>query len=587
MPYLGTPQPHWASASSTWDTILPEPDGWELFNRHVITNEHRRWVEFFFGEQLVEPHSTKQLEDAIAWSLESTGEILAASEEAQELELPDRAAFEEQCRSISVPTLVVHGDRDVCQHVDKGRAFAELVSGELVVLEGAGHLALVRDPVPVNLAITNFIDRRINPTPRRHVWTRAASRRRRVLYLSSPIGLGHVRRDLAIADELRRLSPDLEIDWLAQDPVTAALLAAGETIHPASDWLSSESAHIASESCGHDLHCFQALRSMDEILVANFMLFQEVVEEGLYDLVVGDEAWDVDHFWHENPELKRGSHVWLTDFVGFLPMPDGSDHEAFLTNDYNAEMIDHIAAYPRIRDRSIFVGNPNDVVADTFGPGLPKIRDWTESHFDFSGYITGFSPPSPDEIAVWRAELGYRDDELVCVITVGGSGVGRDLLELAIAAHPIARRSVPELRTIAVAGPRIDPRSLPSYAGLDVRRLRRPPLPTPRRVRPGDRAGRADDDNGAHRGQATVPVLPARPPLRAELPRAPPARPVRGRCAHELRDDQPGGSRRRDSPPHRPPGDLPRRRDRRRATSRRDDRRADLRTSARGRASGS
>ena len=45
---------------------------------------------------------------------------------------------------------------------------------------------------------------------------------------------------------------------------------------------------------------------MDEILVANFMVFQEVVEEGRYDLVIGDEAWDVDHFWHENPELKRG-----------------------------------------------------------------------------------------------------------------------------------------------------------------------------------------------------------------------------------------------------------------------------------------
>ena len=108
---------------------------------------------------------------------------------------------------------------------------------------------------------------------------------------------------------------------------------------------------------------------MDEILVANFMLFQEVVEEGLYDLVVGDEAWDVDHFWHENPELKRGAHVWLTDFVGFLPMPDGGDHEAFLTADYNAEMIEHIANFPRIRDRSIFVGNADDVVADTFGPG--------------------------------------------------------------------------------------------------------------------------------------------------------------------------------------------------------------------------
>ena len=62
---------------------------------------------------------------------------------------------------------------------------------------------------------------------------------------------------------------------------------------------------------------------MDEILLANFMVFQEVIEEGLYDVVIGDEAWDVDHYWHENPELKRGQHVWLTDFVGYLPMPDG------------------------------------------------------------------------------------------------------------------------------------------------------------------------------------------------------------------------------------------------------------------------
>ncbi len=301
-----------------------------------------------------------------------------------------------------------------------------------------------------------------------HIWVRGASRRKKILYVSSPIGLGHVRRDLAIAHELRQLEPDLEIEWLAQDPVTAVLQSEGETIHPASSWLASESGHIASEACGHDLHCFQALRNMDEILVANFMLFQEVVEEGLYDLVIGDEAWDVDHYWHENPELKRGSHVWMTDFVGYLPMPDGGDHEAFLTADYNAEMIEHIANFPRIRDRSIYVGNARDVVPETFGPDLPNIGEWTASNFDFSGYITGFTPPTTDQVAQWRSELGYRDDEQICVVTVGGSGVGQDLLEMAIAAHPIAQRSVPGLRTVAVAGPRIDPDSLPRHKGLEV-----------------------------------------------------------------------------------------------------------------------
>ena len=53
------------------------------------------------------------------------------------------------------------------------------------------------------------------------------------------------------------------------------------------------------------------------------MVFDEVVADGGYDLVIGDEAWDVDYFLHENPELKRFSFAWMTDFVGWLPMPDG------------------------------------------------------------------------------------------------------------------------------------------------------------------------------------------------------------------------------------------------------------------------
>ena len=128
----------------------------------------------------------------------------------------------------------------------------------------------------------------------------------------------------------------------------------------------NESGHIESVADGHTLHVFQALRSMDEILVANFMVFQEAIEEGAYDLVIGDEAWEVDHFWHEHPELKRAQFAWLTDFVGYLPMPEGGEHEAYLTADYNAEMIEHIARYPHVRDAAIFVGEPDDIVPRHF-----------------------------------------------------------------------------------------------------------------------------------------------------------------------------------------------------------------------------
>jgi predicted glycosyltransferase len=318
--------------------------------------------------------------------------------------------------------------------------------------------------------MTGVFEAVVPPAPARRTWTRALARKRRALYISSPIGLGHAQRDVAIADELRVLRPDLEIDWLAQTPVTSVLESRGERIHPLSAALASESAHITAESSEHDLNAFQAIRRMDEILVANFMVFHDAVEGGEYDLVIGDEAWDIDHFLHENPELKRTAFAWMTDFVGWLPMPSGGEREAFLTADYNAEMIEHVERFPRVRDRAIFVGDPDDIVPDDFGPGLPSIRAWTEDHFTFSGYITGFDPtPLIERREGLRRELDYHPDERVVIVTVGGSGVGEALLRRVIASYPEAARQVNGLRMIAVAGPRIDPAVLDAPAGVEVR----------------------------------------------------------------------------------------------------------------------
>ena len=132
-------------------------------------------------------------------------------------------------------------------------------------------------------------------------------------------------------------------------------------------------------------------------------------------------------------------------------------------------MIEHIARYPRVRDRAIFVGNPEDIVPETFGPELPAIADWTGEHFDFAGYVTGFDPAELGDRERLRAELGYGPREQVCIVTVGGSGVGRSLLERVMAAFPGAKERIPELRMIVVAGPRIDPASLPAHDGLEVR----------------------------------------------------------------------------------------------------------------------
>jgi len=127
-------------------------------------------------------------------------------------------------------------------------------------------------------------------------------------------------------------------------------------------------------------------------------------------------------------------------------------------------MLNHRARYPRLRDHSLFVGDPEDITTTTFGPGLPSIRDWTTTNYTFTGYITGFPPARPS-----RERLGYRSDRLLCVVTVGGSGVGSALLRRVLDAVPLARRLVPELEFVFVTGPRLDPADLPATDGVTVR----------------------------------------------------------------------------------------------------------------------
>jgi pimeloyl-ACP methyl ester carboxylesterase/predicted glycosyltransferase len=437
-------------------------EGWSnRFNAVYWLRDYRDFVEFFFGMVMTDPHSTKQIEDGIEWGLATTPEVLVAT--VDESETPDFADF---ARDVRCPVLIVHGTDDAIIPQAASEALHAAISGShLVRFEGVGHGVVGRKPVKFNLLLHEFLG---DAVPRDDVpVTRGTRGNKRALFVSSPIGLGHAWRDVAIADALRQLVPNLEIEWLAQDPVTRVLETRGERIHPMSAALANESRHIEHESGEHDLHAFQAYRRMDEILVANFLVFHDVVKDARYDLWIADEGWDIDYFLHEHPLLKKAPYAWLTDFVGWLPM---RPEEAWLTADYNAQMLEHIEEHPRLRDRALFVGNPDDVVPDAFGPGLPSIDEWTQAHFAFTGYIQHFDPRLLcAERDALRAELGFGVDEQVVVASVGGTAVGRPLLQRVIDSHAQARRRLPGLRLIVVTGPRIDPDSLPHPRDVEVR----------------------------------------------------------------------------------------------------------------------
>ena len=130
-------------------------EGWAKYNRYYWLDHHQDFLEFFFSQCFTERHSTKPIEDAVGWGLESSPEVLIAESHAP---WPDEATVRGWCAAGRCPVLVVHGTKDQISHVRRGRALAEATGGGLVVLEGAGHIPMARDPVKVNLLIREFVE---------------------------------------------------------------------------------------------------------------------------------------------------------------------------------------------------------------------------------------------------------------------------------------------------------------------------------------------------------------------------------------------------------------------------------------------
>ncbi|WP_457335834.1 alpha/beta fold hydrolase [Rhizobacter sp. P5_C2] len=427
----------------------------------LLSGDWPGYLDWFMSTIFSEPHSTKAYEDGVHYGWATSAEWLGACRNAWV-----GNDVRELARRITCPTLVIHGDGDLRVPHAKGRDIHALVpDSKMLTVAGGGHVTAVRDAVLFNRTLREFV---AGPA-RQRTWVRAMARPRRALFISSAIGLGHVQRDLAIARELRKLQPDLAIDWFTVDPAARYLQCEGERLHPITQRLANESRHFEQVAGEHDLSAFFALRTMDEIMSRNFMTFVDLMEAEHYDIVIGDEAWDVDYHYHENPELKRQPYVFLTDFVGCLPMEPGNDREAALCADRNADDIEHVARYPYLRDAAIFVGNRDDVSEQRFGPGLPVIREWTDRNFCYCGYCLPFDARTLADTERLRAQHGYRSDEKIAIAAVGGTATGEHLLQRIAAAFPRMKRELPELRLILVTGPRLSTDAFKPQPGLELR----------------------------------------------------------------------------------------------------------------------
>jgi pimeloyl-ACP methyl ester carboxylesterase len=147
--------PHAWRVQYSFEDELPTDEGWAKVNRHYFRRDFQGFAEFFFGEMAVEPHSTKQVEDAADWTIEGSVDAMIADNEVdQTWDIPTVEAI---CRAVRCPMLLVHGSEDRCQPPSRSRALATLTGAPLIMIEGAGHLIPGRHPVLANLLIRDFV----------------------------------------------------------------------------------------------------------------------------------------------------------------------------------------------------------------------------------------------------------------------------------------------------------------------------------------------------------------------------------------------------------------------------------------------
>ncbi len=463
---------HLILVSGQYAESVPQP--FEERITPVIRNDFDGWRQRLLRRCYPEPHSLKAVEDGVEWAAETTPDVLVES-----LRAIDGSNAHDLLPRIQAPTLALHGTLDkIVPYAHAQKMVAAIPGARLVTFEGAGHGLHGRHAVKVNRLIRDFVldrpvePRSIPPTTERKAPPPRPRRatQRRILWLSSPWGLGHIQRDIAIARKLREIHPDATVDFLTANPADRVVDAMGECLHPAASLLLNESAHVEAWARDHELHAFNAFWDMDEIMAANFMTFADVVEREDYDIWVGDEGWDLDYYLHENPELKRAPYAFITDFIGMLPMRDDPASVEFTRAwEKNAENVDHLRLHPDVRDLSLLVGDEEDVLDRDFGPDLPNMRQWAREHFAFPGYTYHFDPADYRDKAALRRELGFREDERVILVSAGGTRVGHSFLRKCAEAFALIAHKLPDTRMILVAGPRLSPDELPRGPRIDAR----------------------------------------------------------------------------------------------------------------------
>jgi UDP-N-acetylglucosamine:LPS N-acetylglucosamine transferase len=287
-----------------------------------------------------------------------------------------------------------------------------------------------------------------------------------LLFISGSIGLGHIGRDLEIVRELRKLDPQIQISWLAQDPASRILLEQGEKLLSESAQLAKENEELEKSTKGYDANLTKTIMNMRKAWGENVNLVGDLVNREKFDLVIGDETYDLIIDRVENKNFQRYPFIMIYDFIGV----DSVTHnpiDIIATYLINRLWAKGLVADPPLSNRNLFIGEKEDISDRKFGFLLPNRREAAQKSVDFVGYIVKFDPKQYMDKASMRQQLGYGKGKLI-VCSIGGTSAGSELMNLCAKAFSIIQKDEPDVQMVLVGGPRYLPVTAP-VTGLEVK----------------------------------------------------------------------------------------------------------------------
>jgi len=290
----------------------------------------------------------------------------------------------------------------------------------------------------------------------------------KVLYVSGSLGLGHATRDLAVVRELRRRAPSTEVAWLSASPTYEFLAASGETLVPECKEYRCETDSADALGAKGRLSLTTYVYGALGKWLHNARVIGRACRRGGFDLIVGDETYEVVVSYvlglRTVPDVP---YITIYDFWG-MDVTTNNFFEQLGAWGLNFIWSREHSFTGRHHNAALFIGEPADIKNQRFGPFLPNRLRRAKNHLDFLGYILTFDSGSLPPRGVLRSELGYGPEPLV-ICTIGGTSVGREMLELCGRAYPDASSLLPGLKMVLVCGPRLDPGRIDVPEGVEKR----------------------------------------------------------------------------------------------------------------------